>query len=151
MSWSSSYASHHCYLENPYVPMWDYMQSCRTVVNRIVNSDYFMVITFKVVHVVRLYNQNVVSMFTPDYLKLRPIELSLWQFRQLNSCQSCQYWQLWQRVVVKSCHGDNFKANRVVKKDVVTGTTLTTLKSSIGDNLMTTRMKTFCFVCMVLE
>ncbi len=43
-------------------------QSCRTVVNRIVNSDYwyFMVVTFKVVHVVRLDNQKVVTMTTPD-------------------------------------------------------------------------------------
>ena len=54
-------------------------QSCRTVVNQIVNSDYFMVVTFKVVHVVRLDNQKVVTMTTPDYPKLRPIELSIWR------------------------------------------------------------------------
>ena len=47
-------------------------QSCRIVVNRIVNSDYFMVVTFKVVHVVRLDNQKVVTMTIPDYPKLRP-------------------------------------------------------------------------------
>ena len=63
-------------------------QSCRRVVNRIVNSEYFMVVTFKVVHVVRLD-----------------------------------------------------------KKDAVTSSTLTTLKLSIDDNLTTTQMPAFRFVC----
>ncbi len=41
-------------------------QNCQTVVNPLVNSDYFMVVTFKIVHVVRLDNQKSVTMTTPD-------------------------------------------------------------------------------------
>ncbi len=36
----------------------------------VVNSDCFMVVTFKVVHVVRCDNQKVVTMTTPDYPEL---------------------------------------------------------------------------------
>ncbi len=62
-------------------PTWREFRLVGIVVNRIVNSDYFMVVTFKVVHVVRLDNQKV------DHSRLPKVEAN---WVQLFGCQSCQ-------------------------------------------------------------